>query len=338
MIARISLTIASSLAMLALVAGCAGAPAETASSAVQLPIGGSLVIAEPVTPAEPVEPSLSIIDPAGNEITLGKVPERIVCVTGICDDILISLGITPVGTTTPDLIALPAYLGAAASEVPLIPGGWGNEDVEVIASLEPDLVIGLANAQEGLTESVEQFAPYWLATVDTVEDSIGYLRAIAALTGRVEEGAAVETELLQAMANAEATSTKYKLRDVPVLAMYASSFGSGVNTREDVIGNLLARYFSYPWAVKDGDPATAYTYSTEEILAVNPAAIFITSFVYGADEKTWTQEVSEDPIWGRIDAVTNGKSFEVDTALWASGRGPRALTLVLTAAMAKALS
>jgi len=325
-----------SVASLALLAGCSTAP-EVDTSVLRLPVGGSIVHADPVTPSVPVEPSLSIVDPTGVEISLDTIPERIVCVTGICDDILISLGITPVGTTTPALIALPQYLGDAAADVPVIPGGWGNEDVEVIASLEPDLVIGLANAQEGLAESIEQFAPYWLASVETVEDSIGYLRALAALTGKVDEGAKVETALRQAMADAEATSAEYGLKDIPILSMYASSVGSGVNTRETIVGDLLGEYFAYPWETKNGDPATAYTFSNEEILSVDPAAIFITSFVFGADDKTWTEEVSSDPIWSRIDAVSNGKSFEVETALWASGRGPHSLTLVLTEALTKAV-
>lgn len=324
-------------AAVALLAGCSSGAGASATPP-RLPSGAAVVAAAPVTPAAAVDPSLSIVDPAGTTVTLDHVPQRIVCVTGICDDILVSLGITPVGTTTPALLSLPEYLGEGASTVTVIPGGWGNEDVEVIASLKPDLVIGLADAQEGLRESVEHFAPYWLAKVETVEDSIGYLRALAALTGKVKEGTEVETRLRQAMADAEATSAAYGLHDVPVLAMYASSGGSGVNTRDTVIGDLLDRYFDYPWEVKDGDPATAYTFSNEEILAVDPAAIFITSFVFGADDKTWTAQVADDPVWSRIDAVRSGKSFEVDTALWASGRGPRALTLVLTEALTKAVS
>lgn len=303
-----------------------------------LPTGASIVAADPVAPVTPLEPSLSIVDPAGRELKLDAAPKRIVCITGICDDILVALGLEPVGTTTPGLLALPEYLGGRASSVTVIPGGWGNEDVEVIASLEPDLVIGLANAQEGLAEAVEEFAPLWLAKVSTIDDSVGYLRAMGQLTGRTEQAAKVETEFLQARANAAATSAAYGLDQVPVLSMYASGAGSGVNTRETILGDLLDDYFAYPWTMKGSDVNTAYTFSQEEILEVDPAVIYINSFVFGADGKTWTQQVADQPVWARVRAVQDGKAFELGTDLWVTGRGPKALTLVLNEAMTLALS
>lgn len=330
--ARIALT-ALVLGGLATLTACAPPDESRTSLSDSLAQTTGVVTADPVTPVEPLEPSLIVEDPAGGTFELDAVPERIVCVTGICDDILVSLGLVPAGTTVPEFLALPEYLGADGTSVTVIPGGFGNEDIEVIASLDPDLVIGLAGAQENLAEGIEKFAPYWLAQVETVEQSVGYLRALGQLTGRTTEAAAVETELRQAQADAEATSKNYDLSDVPVLAMYNSSYGSGVFTVDTVVGDLLKNHFAYPWKVKDGDPATAYTFSQEEILEVNPAAVFIISYVYGADDLTWSEQVAADPVWKRIEAVRSDRAVEVDTTIWGSGRGPKALTLVLREAL-----
>ncbi|WP_246633388.1 ABC transporter substrate-binding protein [Pseudonocardia nigra] len=91
----------------------------------------------------PLEPATTVSDPAGQRISLPAPPRRIVCLSGLCDDLVVELGMVPAGTSTPALLANPALLGDRAAEVPVVAGTFGSEDVESIAALQPDLVIGL---------------------------------------------------------------------------------------------------------------------------------------------------------------------------------------------------
>ncbi|WP_344859951.1 ABC transporter substrate-binding protein [Planomonospora alba] len=313
------------LVALALVASCGrsdprtgGAPAEPRAAA---------PTAVPVTP---VGAALTVTDPHGRTLTLKKKPERVVCLTGLCDDALVELGLTPVATTTPELLSRPDYLGAKGAEVPVVPGSFGSEDVAAIAEAEPDLVIGLAGVHDQLRTAVEKFAPLWVVEVRSYEDSIGYLRALAQLTDRGRQQAAAESRFRAKLADGAARARAAGLDKKPVLAMYGGT-SVGVNTTEDVLGHFMSRFFAYPWPSKGGGFETAQAYSIEEILAKAPQVIFIQSFGTSVSE-----HYRDNPVWRRVPAVAAGKVFEVQTELWASGRGTRAFGIILDEALAKA--
>ncbi len=284
----------------------------------------------------PVTPALTVTGPGGEKVELTKKPERIVCLTGLCDDVLVELGMTPVGTSTPGLLELPEFLGDKASGVTTITGGFGNENVESIAALKPDLVVGLAGGHDQLRAQIEQFAPLWLLDVTSYQDSVAYLRAFATLTDRPDQQVAAETSFNQILADARATSTAKNLKDVTALTMYSSGGGRGVNTSDDLLGGLMSEIFTYPWPNKGGGWDTAQNYSVEEILAVNPQIIFVQSFTTGPDAPKASEELAGNPVWQQISAVKDDKVIEVDTDLWTAGRGPRSLGLVLEQAVAAA--
>ncbi|MGI5287789.1 ABC transporter substrate-binding protein [Nonomuraea polychroma] len=315
------------LTALALVASCGqgGKPQTTAAS--QSKPQPSTSTAAPVTP---VNAALTVTDPHGKTFTLPKKPERVVCLTGLCDDALVELGLTPVATTTPKLLSHPGYLGAKGAAVPVIPGSFGGEDVAKIAEAKPDLVIGLAGVHDQLRTAVEKFAPLWVVQVKSYEDSIGYLRALAQLTDRGQQQAAAETKFRTKVAEGISRAKAAGLDKKPVLAMYGGT-SVGVNTTEDVLGHFMSQFFAYPWPSKGGGFETAQAYSIEEILAKAPQVIFIQSFGTSVSES-----YKNNPVWKRVPAVAAGKVFEVQTQLWASGRGTRAFGIILDEALAKA--
>ena len=53
----------------------------------------------PAPGVTPVTPALTATGPYGAEVSVPAAPQRIVCLTGICDDILASLGIVPAATS-----------------------------------------------------------------------------------------------------------------------------------------------------------------------------------------------------------------------------------------------
>lgn len=341
---RRALAAAAAFGVLAL-AGCGAGSSASGSSATLTPATVTSAILTPATVTSaaagaitPVTPALTVTGPGGETVTLTKRPERIVCLTGICDDVLVELGLQPVGTTTPDLLALPEFLGDKSTEVATVGGSFGNEDVASIAALKPDLVVGLSGAHDQLRSAVEQFAPLWLVDVTSWQDSVGYLRAMATLTDRPEQQVAAEQSFTRSLDKAHTASTQQGLGTTRAMAMYSSGAGMGVNTQDDLLGGLLGEVFAYPWPNKGGGWDTAQAYSVEEILAVDPQLIFVQSFTSSPDAPKASTELAANPVWEQIDAVRNGKVVEVDTALWTAGRGPRALGLVLDEAVAAAQS
>jgi iron complex transport system substrate-binding protein len=254
--------------------------------------------------------------------------QRIVCLTGICDDMLVELGLTPAATATPKLLSHPGYLGTAGAKVPVIPGGFGNEDVTKIAEARPDLVIGLAGVHDQARAAIEKFAPLWLVEVKTYEDSIGHLKSLGQRTG-VSPDQAIQ-RFRDKISTAQATARAKGLDKTTVLAMYGGGT-VGVNTTDDVLGNFMSQFFAYPWPSKGGGFETAQAYSIEEILTKAPSIIFVQSF-----GQPVTETYKDNPVWRKVPAVSTGKVFEVQTEVWASGRGTRAFGLILDEALAKA--
>ncbi|WP_159940191.1 MULTISPECIES: ABC transporter substrate-binding protein [unclassified Nocardiopsis] len=284
--------------------------------------------------AEPVEASLSITDPRGTAVELDAVPERVVCLVALCDDILLELGLEPAASTSANLLAHPAYLGEDHG-VPIIPGGFGGEDVEEILRQEPDLVIGLAGSHEGLVPALSETTTVWLTDSRSWNDSVEYLRNVAALTDRGQEQAAAEQAFYDTLAQAQATAAETGRDELTPIVIYGSDGSFQVDSRGSIVGGLLGEIFDYPWEDRatGGHQAGGSDYSMEEILAGDPDVIFLESFTFSPEDTTLSEQFAEDPVWNRITAVRNGDVHEVDLAPWATGRGTRALTVVIEDAM-----
>ena len=68
-------------------------------------------------PVTPVTPALTATGPDGAEVSVPATPQCIVCLTGICDDILASLGIVPVATSIPNLATRPEIFGDKGKDI-----------------------------------------------------------------------------------------------------------------------------------------------------------------------------------------------------------------------------
>jgi iron complex transport system substrate-binding protein len=282
----------------------------------------------------PLAPALEIIDPHGVTVALPRSPERIVCLSGLCDDLVVELGLVPAGTSNPALLANPALLGPAAADVPVVVGSFGSEDVESIAALQPDLVIGLTGVHEPLQPAIERFAPLWLTEPVTWQESVGYLRALGALTGRTEQAVAAEQRFRDHLADAVARTRETGQAERTVVLMYGSADSIGVDTTASLKGDLLSLLFRYPFTAKGADVQTASSYSVEELLTHAPDVAFVYSLLFGDDDRTLSAQLADNPVWALVPAVQQGAVHETEPRLWGSGRGTRSLTAIVEQTLA----
>ncbi|MFI0462636.1 MULTISPECIES: ABC transporter substrate-binding protein [Saccharopolyspora] len=283
--------------------------------------------------AQPLAASLSITDPHGQQVALPKRPERIVCLSGLCDDVLLELGMVPAGTSNPVLLAHPALLGERAATVPVVRGSFGAEDVESIAALQPDLVIGLAGVHDSLRPAVEGFAPLWLTEPANWQESLAYLRNLGSLTGRAEQAVAAEARFRNKLADAVAATRASGQAGRRVVLMYGSAESIGVDTSDSLKGDLLAQLFSYPFPAKGSDAETASNYSVEELLARQPDVALVYSLLFSSEDRALSDQLAANPVWQQVPAVQNRQVHEVHAKLFGSGRGTRSLAAVIDEAM-----
>ncbi|MFE2278439.1 ABC transporter substrate-binding protein [Streptomyces sp. NPDC059454] len=275
---------------------------------------------------EPIKASTELTDTNGVKISLKKEPERIVCLFALCDDILTELGIVPAATNSA-LLAHPDFLGEAkAKEVDIIPGGFIAPEVEAILSHKPDLVIGLGDTHGKLAPALKGATTFWAMQPETWQDSVGYLRDTAALTGRTAQGEKAERTFRTKLAEAEKTPS-----DKTALIIYGSDENFGVATPEgDVAASLFPKIADYPWKSRGVEGS----YSLEEILAKDVDVLFVETLSFGDAEGELSEKLAGNPLWGKIPAVRNGDVHEVNSEVWAKGRGTRSLGIVLDEATA----
>ncbi|MFJ9505010.1 ABC transporter substrate-binding protein [Streptomyces anulatus] len=278
------------------------------------------------TDVRPIEAATRITDAQGVTVSLPKPPEKIVCLVALCDDILVELGMTPTATNS-QVLAHPKFLGEKkAAEIPVVPGGFLSPEVEAILSHRPDLVIGLEDTHGKLAPALKGATTFWPVQPGSWQDSVGYLRDLAALTGRTDQGEKAEKAFRTRLAQAEKRKS-----DKTALIVYGSDENFGVATPEtDVAAGLFPKFSHYPWKSRGVDGS----YSLEEILARDVDVLFVETLSFGAPDGKLSDKLAENPLWSRIPAVKNGKVIEVDSEVWAKGRGTRSLGVVLDEATA----
>ncbi|OLO29352.1 iron ABC transporter substrate-binding protein [Streptomyces sp. MNU77] len=305
-----------------LLAGCGTGESDTGGPAAA-PGGAG---ARTSTDVRPIEAATRITDAKGVTVSLPKPPEKIVCLVALCDDILVELGMTPTATNS-QVLAHPKFLGGKkAAEIPVVPGGFLSPEVEAILSHRPDLVIGLEDTHGKLAPALKGATTFWPVQPGNWQDSVGYLRDLAALTGRTEQGEKAEKDFRTRLAQAEKAKS-----DKTALIVYGSDENFGVATPEsDVAAGLFPKISHYPWKSRGVDGS----YSLEEILARDVDVLFVETLSFGAPDGKLSDKLAENPLWSRIPAVQNGKVIEVDSEVWAKGRGTRSLGVVLDEATA----
>ncbi|MFC9114492.1 MULTISPECIES: ABC transporter substrate-binding protein [Streptomyces] len=302
-----------------LLVGCGSSPEEPAN-------GKAKPTARTEVTVEPIKASTDLTDTNGVRISLKKEPERIVCLFALCDDILTELGIVPTATNSA-LLAHPDFLGEEkAKEVDIIPGGFIAPEVEAILSHRPDLVIGLGDTHGKLAPALKGATTFWAMQPETWQDSVGYLRDTAALTGRTAQGEKAERTFRTKLAAAEKTPS-----DKTALIIYGSDENFGVATPEgDVAASLFPKIAEYPWKSRGVEGS----YSLEEILAKDVDVLFVETLSFGDAEGELSEKLAGNPLWSKIPAVRNGDVHEVNSEVWAKGRGTRSLGIVLDEATA----
>lgn len=263
--------------------------------------------------------ALTLTDDTGVEIRLDGPVSRIACLTMICVDALTEVGVTPVAYR--DALATDERYAGPDADMREITGGFGEENVEDIALATPDLVIGLAGAQDGLRAAVEEHAPLFLVDPRSWQDSVAFLRTVGEITGtrtEADEKADAFTARVEEAASARSELT--------TLSMYGEPGSLGVDSVETPVGSLLAEVSDYPWPAAEDPFANV---AVEQIAKVDPDLVFAQAFSASDDTEALSERLASDPTWARLAAARQDHVVEVEAAVWATGRGTRSLGFVL---------
>lgn len=315
------------------------APASTVPSASAAPSAPFASAATPTRAAGGATPvstagALAHTDATGTAVSFARPIERIVCLPGPCIDIAIELGMKPVGSNPKRTATHPGYYGENGVDgITFYAGTFDEPNLEEVAKLKPDVVIGLAGtAHEKLRDALKPIAPLIILSVRTPEEAYDNLRAIGRLTNRTAEAEAAITKTRDRLASYAAKSPK----NLKALQITGSGTFFTIAPAPSLYGGSLAQVTAYPWPIPAGaNPNNIgnVSYSLEKILEVNPDVIFVADLDADFGGPTLVKGFESNPVWKNINAVKNGRVYQVGTVVWANNRGTRALRLQLDEAL-----
>jgi iron complex transport system substrate-binding protein len=263
---------------------------------------------------------------AMGETVIEKRPERVVVLDGGELDNVVALGIKPVGVAYPDgAPTMPTYVGDRAG-TPENVGGITSLNLETIAKLQPDLIIGSQLRAEQQYPKLSEIAP----TVFAVRPGYTWkenFRLNAAALDRVAEAEKLIGDY-EAHAKKVGENIERKAGKRPTVTMLRFMPGkTRLYAKKSFIGTILIDAgIPQPQASQADDLAVEV--STEQISQADGDWILIGT--YGDQTKTAQQQVLGGPLWQTLSAVKAGHAKPVSDETWFLGLGVLAAEEVLT--------
>jgi iron complex transport system substrate-binding protein len=228
-------------------------------------------------------------------------PQRVVAVDGFALDAVLSLEVDPVGAVVPN--SLPAYLGQRVEDMEDVEGVGtiGEPNLEVIATLEPDLILGVEVNVEGVYDELSEIAPTVVPAFESSADWKEVHLKFSEALGLEEEGRTVLEEY-----EARARELRESFGDSPpeISILLTSEEYLAVYAGDSFAGTVvLDAGLSFPESVDDLD----YEISRELLSELDADAVFVWAFEGTArDSEREIRALLEDPLFKRLDAVRRG--------------------------------
>lgn len=291
--------------------GCAGTPSES----------GSKDAVQSVAPAT----TQSTITHAMGETAVPSNPQRVVVLTNEATDMVLALGITPVGAVK-SWAGDPYYdyLADEMAEVPVV-GDEMQPSLEQIVALQPDLIIGSQVRQEQIYEQLSAIAP------TVFSETIGEpwqenLRLYGQALNRADEA---ETLLADWEARVAQLRQQFADQDIQVSLVRFLPGMTRIYLKDSFPGQIV-QDVGLQRPASQSEAGFAQEVSFEQIPQMEADVLFY--FVQAdnapspnAVANTWLSH----PLWQQLDVVQAGNAHAVSDVVWTTAGGIQAAHLLL---------
>ncbi|WP_078379064.1 ABC transporter substrate-binding protein [Sutcliffiella halmapala] len=275
----------------------------------------------------PTEETSYTVEHAMGTATIEGTPKKVVILTNEGTEALLAMGITPVG-------AVQSWLGdpwyehiADQMEGVEVVGTESAVNLEVIAALQPDLIIGNKIRQEDVYEQLNAIAPTVFAEAlrgNWKENFELYAKAL----NKVEEGEKVIAEY-----DARIKGISEELGDKLEQEVSMVRFTAGdvrIYHKDSFSGVILEQLgFARPES-QDVDDFAEMNTTKERIPAMDGDILFHFSYETGDGEASKVKEEwLKDPLFQNLEVVKAGNVHEVSDPIWNTAGGVLAANMML---------
>lgn len=271
--------------------------------------------------------SYEVVHAMGTE-TIEGTPQKVVILTNEGTEALLALGVKPVG-------AVKSWTGdpwyehiKAEMEGVTVVGEESQPNIELIASLQPDLIIGNKMRQEKVYEQLKAIAPTVFAEDLRGEWQTNFTLYATALNKKAEG------EALLAAFDERIQDFKTKAGDKVNETVSVVRFMAGktrvyhTNTFSGIIFEKIG--LARTEMTKNAKDTFVDEITKERLPEADADRIFFFTYETGDGGASQTeQDWTNDPLWKNLGAVKNGQVYKVDDAIWNTAGGIKAANILL---------
>lgn len=252
-------------------------------------------------------------------------PQRVVVLDSSFLDAALALEVTPVGATEAEAGAgMPEYLADEVPEIEAV-GLTDEPNIEAIAALRPDLILGARVRHEALYDELSDIAPTvftessgtnWKEGLEVTAEALGATEEADELVAAHEARAAEIGEEAGA-AGRHASIVRFLLPDE--IRIYGPDTFSG-----SVLADVGFELGDHEW-----DEYSMTYISPEQLGRADADVVFGTSYG-GRDTEAFEEAFGPvEPLWMAVPAVAEGRQHWVEDDIWMLGIGPLGAGLIL---------
>lgn len=260
--------------------------------------------------------SLAEVRVAGElgDVVLPAPPERVVALEFSFVDALATLGVSPVGVADDgDATRVIDPIRAKLNEWTSL-GSRSQPSLEVIASLEPDLIIADVERHAAVYEDLQRIAPTLIlkSRGETYEDNLNAVMKVAQAFGQEE---AMAERIAQHKATMDAYAAQVNSQATVQFAV-SSEKGVWLHGPRAYAGGVIAR-LGLNSPIPEETEQAYIQITLERLVQANPDYFLVGE--YG--DQTAVDTYKQNPLWSVITAVKNDHYVETDPRLWSLNRG-----------------
>ena len=251
---------------------------------------------------------------AKGEFTLDKTPSRVVALEYSFVDALAQVSVSPVGVADDNKVdrILPQVREKITAWQSV--GTRSQPSLEVIASLQPDLIIADPSRHTAVFEELKKIAPTVMfdSRHESYQENLETAQKIGDLVGKSAEMKAKINEHNDYIANiAKNLGVQGKK------ASFGTSREDKFNIQNDngYVGSFLTTLGFAP--TKLNSDQAFVEINLEQLVMEKPEYLFIAHYRDESIARKWEAE----PLWKAIPAVKANHVYSVDSDMWARGRG-----------------
>ncbi|ART77927.1 iron siderophore-binding protein [Sutcliffiella horikoshii] len=275
----------------------------------------------------PTEDTSYEVEHAMGTETIEGTPEKVVILTNEGTEALLAMGVKPVG-------AVQSWLGdtwydhiKSDMEGVEVVGTESAVNLEAIAALEPDLIIGNKLRQEDVYEQLDAIAPTVFAETlkgDWKENFQLYAKAL----NKEEEGKKVMDDFDARVAEMSEELGEKKEQEVSIVRFTAGDVR--IYQKDSFSGIILDQLgFARPES-QDVNEFALTGVTKESIPQMDGDVLFHFSYETGDGEATKIKdEWLEDPLFNNLEVAQAGNVHEVSDAVWNTAGGVLAANIML---------